>query len=173
MDLFRRRCIIAEYSRDEQRKAIKYNHLVVSCLFFHNLCTLTELVQMLEKNGEAGNTSRKGSLRAFRRLGHASAALPSSSDSAIVCRKVARYFGAKNATYWTCVGHVLKPIVFAAIVMIEQNKLFAFNAVDSLTYVKFSFVKWRNIRRIVFGIHCIYERKPNFGTDLGRCFGVA
>jgi TnpA family transposase len=44
--------IIAENSRDEQRKAIKYNHLVASCLIFHNLCSLTRLVQDLEQRGD-------------------------------------------------------------------------------------------------------------------------
>lgn len=44
--------VIAENSRDEQRKAIKYNHLVANCLIFHNLCSLTRLVQKLEKSGE-------------------------------------------------------------------------------------------------------------------------
>jgi hypothetical protein len=42
-----------ENSRDEQRKAIKYNHLVANCLIFHNLCSLTRLVQTLEKRGES------------------------------------------------------------------------------------------------------------------------
>jgi TnpA family transposase len=45
--------IIAENSRDEQRKAIKYNHLVANCLIFHNLCSLTRLVQTLEQRGES------------------------------------------------------------------------------------------------------------------------
>jgi TnpA family transposase len=44
--------VIAENSRDEQRKAIKYNHLVANCLIFHNLCSLTRLVQTLENRGE-------------------------------------------------------------------------------------------------------------------------
>jgi TnpA family transposase len=44
--------IITENSRDEQRKAIKYNHLVANCLIFHNLCSLTRLVQKLEQRGE-------------------------------------------------------------------------------------------------------------------------
>jgi TnpA family transposase len=35
--------VIAENSRDEQRKAIKYNHLVANCLIFHNVCSLTRL----------------------------------------------------------------------------------------------------------------------------------
>jgi TnpA family transposase len=45
--------VIAENSRDEQRKAIKYNHLVASRLIFHNPCSLTRLVQTLEERGEA------------------------------------------------------------------------------------------------------------------------
>lgn len=45
--------IITENSRDEQRKAIKYNHLVANCLIFHNLCSLTRLVQNLEQRGES------------------------------------------------------------------------------------------------------------------------
>jgi hypothetical protein len=44
--------IIAENCRDEQRKAIKYNHLVANCLIFHNLCSLTRLVRKLEQRGE-------------------------------------------------------------------------------------------------------------------------
>jgi TnpA family transposase len=44
--------IIAENSREEQRKAIKYNHLVANCLIFHNVCSLTRLVRKLEQRGE-------------------------------------------------------------------------------------------------------------------------
>ena len=44
--------VITENSRDEQRKAIKYNHLVANCLIFHNLCSLTRLVQKLEQRGD-------------------------------------------------------------------------------------------------------------------------
>jgi len=40
--------VIAENSRDEQRKTIKYNHLIANCLIFHNLCSLTQLVYNLE-----------------------------------------------------------------------------------------------------------------------------
>ena len=36
----------------QQRKTIKYNHLVANCLIFHNLCSLTRLVQDLEQRGE-------------------------------------------------------------------------------------------------------------------------
>jgi TnpA family transposase len=45
--------IITENSRDEQRKAIKYNHLVANCLIFHNLCSLTRLIRDLEQRGES------------------------------------------------------------------------------------------------------------------------
>jgi TnpA family transposase len=45
--------VITENSRDEQRKAIKYNHLVANCLIFHNLCSLTRLIQKLEQRGES------------------------------------------------------------------------------------------------------------------------
>jgi TnpA family transposase len=45
--------IITENSRDEQRKAIKYNHLVANCLIFHYLCSLTRLVRNLEQRGES------------------------------------------------------------------------------------------------------------------------
>jgi hypothetical protein len=45
--------VITENSRDEQRKAITYNHLVTNCLIFHNLRLLTRLMQKLEQRGEA------------------------------------------------------------------------------------------------------------------------
>jgi hypothetical protein len=44
--------VISENSRDEQRKTIKYNRLVANCLIFHNLCSLTRLVEDLEQRGE-------------------------------------------------------------------------------------------------------------------------
>ena len=37
--VLRRRGLIAENDRDEQRKLIKYNHLVANCLIFHNVCS--------------------------------------------------------------------------------------------------------------------------------------
>ncbi len=33
--------VIAENDRDEQRKLIKYNHLVANCLIFHNMFAMT------------------------------------------------------------------------------------------------------------------------------------
>lgn len=44
--------IIAENSRDEQRKVIKYNHLVANCLIFHNVCALTHVLRQLQDEGE-------------------------------------------------------------------------------------------------------------------------
>ena len=35
---------IEENDRDEQRKLIKYNHLVANLIIFHNVCTLTRLL---------------------------------------------------------------------------------------------------------------------------------
>ena len=39
--------MITENNRDEQRKVIKYNHLVANCLIFHNVCSLTRIVREL------------------------------------------------------------------------------------------------------------------------------
>ena len=44
--------VITENSRDEQRKVIKYNHLVANCLIFHNVCSLTRVVGQLQDEGE-------------------------------------------------------------------------------------------------------------------------
>ena len=54
--------VISENSRDEQRKTIKYNHLVANCLIFHNLCSLTRLVQDLEKRGETVSEDAIGAI---------------------------------------------------------------------------------------------------------------
>jgi TnpA family transposase len=43
--------IITENSRDEQRKVIKYNHLVANCLIFHNVCALTQVLSQLRDAG--------------------------------------------------------------------------------------------------------------------------
>jgi TnpA family transposase len=42
---------IQENDRDEQRKLIKYNHLVANCLIFHNVCSLTRLLSQLANEG--------------------------------------------------------------------------------------------------------------------------
>ena len=44
--------VITENGRDEQRKVIKYNHLVANCLIFHNVCSLTRIVRELQRAGE-------------------------------------------------------------------------------------------------------------------------
>ena len=42
---------LKENDRDEQRKLIKYNHLVANLMIFHNVCTLTHLLNELAKEG--------------------------------------------------------------------------------------------------------------------------
>lgn len=43
--------VIAENTRDEQRKFIKYNHLVANLLVFHNLVTLSSALERLRQAG--------------------------------------------------------------------------------------------------------------------------
>jgi hypothetical protein len=43
--------VIAENVRDEQRKFIKYNHLVTNLVSFHTLVTMTKALQQLIKEG--------------------------------------------------------------------------------------------------------------------------
>jgi len=43
--------IIAENNRDEQRKIIKYNHLVSNCIIFHNVFHITQILQELIMEG--------------------------------------------------------------------------------------------------------------------------
>ncbi len=42
---------LKENDRDEQRKLIKYNHLVANLIIFHNICTLTRLLNDLANEG--------------------------------------------------------------------------------------------------------------------------
>lgn len=42
---------LKENDRDEQRKLIKYNHLVANLVIFHNVCSLTRLLNDLDKEG--------------------------------------------------------------------------------------------------------------------------
>jgi hypothetical protein len=44
--------IIAENRRDEQRKIIKYNHLVANLLIFHNVVSMTKVVRQLAAEGQ-------------------------------------------------------------------------------------------------------------------------
>ena len=43
--------IIAENNRDEQRKIIKYNHLVSNCIIFYNVFHITQILQELVMEG--------------------------------------------------------------------------------------------------------------------------
>ena len=43
--------IIAENNRDEQRKVIKYNHLVSNCIIFYNVFNITQIRQELIMEG--------------------------------------------------------------------------------------------------------------------------
>ena len=43
--------VIAENDRGEQRKVIKYNHLLANCLIFHNVCMMTRALHKLRADG--------------------------------------------------------------------------------------------------------------------------
>lgn len=43
--------LLAENNRDEQRKLIKYNHLVANCLIFYNVCAMTKVLHKMRKEG--------------------------------------------------------------------------------------------------------------------------
>jgi hypothetical protein len=43
--------VIAENDRGEQRKIIKYNHLLANCLVFHNVCMMTSALHKLGAEG--------------------------------------------------------------------------------------------------------------------------
>ena len=47
----RRWWVIAENDRGEQRKIIKYNHLLANCLIFHNACMMTRGLHRLRADG--------------------------------------------------------------------------------------------------------------------------
>jgi hypothetical protein len=44
--------VIAENIRDEQRKFIKYNHLVANILTFHNIVSMTKAIDQLKAHGQ-------------------------------------------------------------------------------------------------------------------------
>jgi hypothetical protein len=44
--------VIAENIRDEQRKFIKYNHLVANVLAFHNIVSMTKAIDGLKARGQ-------------------------------------------------------------------------------------------------------------------------
>jgi hypothetical protein len=43
--------LLEENNRDEQRKLIKYNHLVANCLIFYNVCSMTLALHKMSKEG--------------------------------------------------------------------------------------------------------------------------
>jgi hypothetical protein len=48
---FGREGTISTNDRDEQRKLIKYNHLVANCLIFYNVSELSRILQELAQEG--------------------------------------------------------------------------------------------------------------------------
>lgn len=52
--------IIAENVRDEQRKVIKYNHLVANLVILHNLVTMSEALEQMIADGHAINQEAVG-----------------------------------------------------------------------------------------------------------------
>ncbi len=44
--------IITENRREEQRKIVKYNHLVANLLIFHNVVTMTKVIHQLAAEGQ-------------------------------------------------------------------------------------------------------------------------
>lgn len=42
---------ISSNDRNEQRKIIKYNHLVANCVIFHNVFSISRVLHGLQQNG--------------------------------------------------------------------------------------------------------------------------
>ena len=61
--------IIAENVRDEQRKFIKYNHLVANLLAFHTLVTMTRALNQAAQEGHAIDREALASMNPYR-TGH-------------------------------------------------------------------------------------------------------
>jgi TnpA family transposase len=58
--------VIAENVRDEQRKFIKYNHLVANLLSFHTLVTMTKALQQLLEEGHTVDMEALSTLSPYR-----------------------------------------------------------------------------------------------------------
>jgi TnpA family transposase len=58
--------VIAENVRDEQRKFIKYNHLVANLLSFHTLVTMTKALQQLLEEGHTLDVEALSTLSPYR-----------------------------------------------------------------------------------------------------------
>jgi TnpA family transposase len=59
--------VIAENDRDEQRKVIKYNHLVSSLVIFHTVDAMTKVLGELEAEGHTFSREAIGALSPYRR----------------------------------------------------------------------------------------------------------
>lgn len=59
--------VIAENNRDEQRKVIKYNHLVSSLVIFHTVDAMTKVLGELEAEGHTFSREAIGALSPYRR----------------------------------------------------------------------------------------------------------
>ncbi len=58
--------VIAENVRDEQRKFIKYNHLVANILAFHNLVSMTKAIDRLKMQGQEISTEVLAALSPYQ-----------------------------------------------------------------------------------------------------------
>jgi TnpA family transposase len=58
--------VIAENTRDEQRKFIKYNHLVANLLVFHNIVTLSRALDRLQADGLKASAQAMAALTPYQ-----------------------------------------------------------------------------------------------------------
>ncbi|HYY29711.1 MAG TPA: Tn3 family transposase [Chthoniobacterales bacterium] len=58
--------MIAENTRDEQRKFIKYNHLVANLLVFHNIVTLSRALDRLQADGLKASAQAMAALTPYQ-----------------------------------------------------------------------------------------------------------
>jgi len=58
--------VIAENVRDEQRKVIKYNHLVAILVSFHRLVTMTKALQHVLEEGHTLDMEAPSTLSPYR-----------------------------------------------------------------------------------------------------------
>ena len=58
--------LIAENVRDEQRKFIKYNHLVANILAFHNVVSMTKAIDQLKAEGQEISEEVKAAMSPYQ-----------------------------------------------------------------------------------------------------------
>jgi hypothetical protein len=58
--------VIAENTRDEQRKFIKYNHLLANLLVFHNIVTLSRALERLQADGLKASAQAMATLTPYQ-----------------------------------------------------------------------------------------------------------